>query len=187
MVLDQGPHCSVENRHGHHVLDLSRPAADHLFRSASSTSTKMLQTSANEASAAVIVEPVSANTPLGPSDGSGGGGGTSSSGPFIGDGCSTHEDCNFNGGYCGIYDDSEEPIIGFCTTPCEGYCPDKAGKAGTFCTSLDGGQSGYCVSKSESANGYCSNLPGMGERNMPRHIGNSSAQSAWADVCAPVN
>jgi peptidoglycan/xylan/chitin deacetylase (PgdA/CDA1 family) len=72
--------------------------------------------------------------------------------PFIGDPCSSSVQCHFtyNGreGVCHLASSTGAPVTqGFCTLECEGTCPDLAGRAPTFCTSLDEGESGSCVAK----------------------------------------
>ena len=74
---------------------------------------------------------------------------------------------------------------GFCTLACEGVCPDSYGKAPTFCTSLDGGQSGNCVSKQSSLNGECSKIPGTSAQTADRFIGSSSASPSSTMACLP--
>ncbi|PKN48966.1 MAG: hypothetical protein CVU63_03475, partial [Deltaproteobacteria bacterium HGW-Deltaproteobacteria-20] len=73
---------------------------------------------------------------------------------------------------------------GYCSLACNGYCPDKAGMAPTFCVSLDG-NSGQCVPKSSVENGYCADLPGTTAQSMGRYIGTSTASATSADVCVP--
>ncbi len=170
LVLDKGPACWVEDKVDHWVLDVSYPASLYLFGE---------PTSVNER-ADVIVEPVSADTPLGPDQ---------TPVPFVGDGCVNSMDCDFEAdgeaGICAVYSQSGDEPLGFCTIGCEGYCPDKGGKATTFCVSLDNGSSGSCVSTAGATNGFCTNLPGMEARELPRFIGNSSAAVATAQVCVP--
>ena len=110
--------------------------------------------------------------------------------PFVGDPCEKNEDCGFtNGsqtGSCHLYTPtgtSQEE--GFCTVGCEGYCPDKTGKAPTFCASLDGGQSGSCVSKSGTANDNCAGLPGTSAQTVQRFVGSSGAPPVSSTVCLP--
>lgn len=170
LVMDRGPNCYVERKVDHWVLDMSYPASIYLFGEPTSA----------EERAGVIVEPVSSTTPLGPNE---------EPVPFVGDGCSSATDCDFQAdgeaGMCSLYGVQDEVDLGFCTIPCAGYCPDKAGKATTFCASLDGDYSGTCLSKSSAPNGYCSSLPGMEARELPRFIGDSSASASTATVCVP--
>jgi len=105
--------------------------------------------------------------------------------PFIGDACMTDAQCAFtaggHGGRC-------HPA-GFCTTSCEGSCPDAAGKAGTFCiaetSGTSAGISGICVSKAATQNQQCAALTGTTLRDADRYIGASGASAARASVCAP--
>ncbi|MEZ4225633.1 MAG: polysaccharide deacetylase family protein [Polyangiaceae bacterium] len=110
--------------------------------------------------------------------------------PFVGDPCTKDEECNFtNGsatGTCHLFTPSGTTTQqGFCTVGCEGYCPDQAGKAKTFCASLDAGQSGSCVSKSETLNDKCAGLPGTSEQTVQRFVGSSGAPPVSAAVCLP--
>ncbi len=103
--------------------------------------------------------------------------------PFIGTKCEDHDDCSFTdateAGFCQTFEGG-----GYCSLACNGYCPDKAGMAPTFCVSLDG-NSGQCVPKSSVENGYCADLPGTTAQSMGRYIGTSTASATSADVCAP--
>lgn len=109
--------------------------------------------------------------------------------PFIGDPCKGDADCNFSdggkNGSCHLFTPSGGSQSGFCTLSCQGYCPDKAGKAPTFCASLDGGASGSCVSKSDALNGNCSKIPGTSPATADRFIGSSSATPSTAEACLP--
>lgn len=99
---------------------------------------------------------------------------------FIGDHCSTDAECAFTpGAFC-------HPA-GFCSLGCEGYCPDKRGKAGTFCTSDPSGDvaGGMCVSKSQSTNRFCSDVTGTTARSVSRYRGASGAPSATTTACVP--
>jgi len=110
--------------------------------------------------------------------------------PFVGDACKANADCSFsdNGktGSCHLFTPTGGSAeVGFCTLACEGYCPDKYGKAPTFCTSLDGGTSGSCVSKVDPANGSCSKIPGTAAMTADRFIGSSAATPSTAQACLP--
>jgi peptidoglycan/xylan/chitin deacetylase (PgdA/CDA1 family) len=96
---------------------------------------------------------------------------------FIGDACGADDDCNFAGGQC--------LAAGFCSQSCEGFCPDRPGKAPTFCTSLDGGVSGQCVSKATTLNGYCDAIDGATAQDADRFIGSSTASAKRDTVCIP--
>lgn len=169
MVLDRGPACTIERKVDHWVLDMSNPASNYLFGGPTSVLER----------ATVVVEPVSDDTPLGPSDAT----------PYIGDGCRSSGDCAFDvdgqPAHCLTYGQDGDGPLGFCTVECEGYCSDRTGKATTFCASLDGGNSGHCVSQASAHNGHCSHLPGINSRELPRHTGDSDAPQASARVCAP--
>jgi peptidoglycan-N-acetylglucosamine deacetylase len=112
--------------------------------------------------------------------------------PWIGTVCKTDAECSFtaNGvqGYCHDFQVAgNATTYGFCTLPCEGYCPDKSGAAPTFCTSLDQGASGMCVSKAGTLNGGCRDIPGTVQTGASRFIGDSTAPSATANVCLPTH
>lgn len=77
---------------------------------------------------------------------------------------------------------------GFCSLPCEGFCPDRTGAPGTFCTSLDPGDeaaSGQCVIKADADNGDCADIAGTLATETARFIGTSSASASTARVCLP--
>ncbi len=110
--------------------------------------------------------------------------------PFVGDVCAVEADCNFSAdgaaGSCfefSIAGGAES--YGFCSLACDGYCPDKAGSASTFCTSVDGGGSGICVSKASPLNNDCEAIPGTSAAFADRFVGNSSAAPSEALVCYP--
>jgi peptidoglycan/xylan/chitin deacetylase (PgdA/CDA1 family) len=106
--------------------------------------------------------------------------------PFIGDVCSSHGDCADGAAdQCLSYRIGDGSDAGFCSQSCEGTCPDRPGKASTFCTSLDGGVRGQCVSKAGSANSYCADVPGTAQRAADRFIGSSGVSAASATVCIP--
>lgn len=110
--------------------------------------------------------------------------------PFVGDPCKSDTECNFSdggkNGKCHLFTPGAGGgEVGFCTIGCDGYCPDKGGKAPTFCTSLDGGTTGSCVSKSGAANGDCSKIPGTAAAPASRFIGTSSASPSTAQACLP--
>ncbi|MBK7579327.1 MAG: polysaccharide deacetylase family protein [Myxococcales bacterium] len=109
--------------------------------------------------------------------------------PFVGDSCKSDTECNFtdNGksGSCHLFTPAGGAETGFCTVACEGYCPDKSGKAPTFCTSLDGGTTGSCVSKADTSNGNCSKIAGTAATTANRFIGSSNASASTAQACLP--
>ncbi len=110
--------------------------------------------------------------------------------PFVGDVCATDEDCTFESGgepgFCHNWTGNDGAgAFGFCTLKCEGTCPDQSGKASTFCTSLDGGQTGACVSFADELNQQCRGIPGTAATDSDRFIGSSSAAERVALVCVP--
>lgn len=107
---------------------------------------------------------------------------------WIGGGCSVDEDCAFeessSPAFC-YSTQSGEP--GFCTVPCEGFCPDRAGHAGTFCVAADVPQMGICVVTPEASNQACAAVPGTTSQTMSRFVGSSGAPDAERLVCGPSN
>lgn len=108
--------------------------------------------------------------------------------PWVGTQCVVDADCGFSSGqsegFCFRFVDQANEERGFCTLPCAGGCPDRSGKATTFCVELEVGQ-GRCVSKSEDRNDYCSKIPGTRVETFERFVGDSGASLSSADVCAP--
>ncbi len=109
---------------------------------------------------------------------------------WVGDACRSNNDCAFSTdageGRC-FLDHEPSSGLGFCTVSCAGYCPDRSGKAVTFCVggSMLGANGGLCVSKSAGANDYCSSPGGFTAVEADRYIGGSSARNATAEVCLP--
>ena len=109
---------------------------------------------------------------------------------FVGDACEEDVDCNFASKVASAVCHRFTPAggdfeAGFCTLPCEGTCPDKAGASPTFCASLDGGITGRCVAKSDVVNQECAAILGTSPASADRFIGESSASPASAEVCLP--
>jgi len=102
---------------------------------------------------------------------------------FVGDACTSDADC---GGYAGAAD-TYCHAAGFCTQKCQGYCPDLAGRATTFCIEdpTRSTPTGLCVSKAGPENGECATVPGSWPTTAERFIGGSAAAPADARVCAP--
>lgn len=99
---------------------------------------------------------------------------------FVGTSCRDAGECSFDASaQCLTW--GEEG--GYCTLSCEGTCPDRAGFATTFCTSLDNGVSGRCVPKAPSTG--CGEWPGTTARTADRFVGSSTASPATATVCMP--
>ena len=101
--------------------------------------------------------------------------------PFVGDACMDDAQCAFDDAASCATNESG----GFCTLRCEGYCPDAAGKASTFCASLDGGATGSCVSKVSDLNENCALVPGTRPQEASRFVGQSGAPASTATVCIP--
>lgn len=99
---------------------------------------------------------------------------------FIGSPCSSNADCTFSDeATCRAFAGAD----GYCVIPCQGYCPDRAGFATTFCVGDDRNDSGQCVPKAHTANGYCESYEGVTPQDVERFIGASSASAATAAVC----
>ena len=107
---------------------------------------------------------------------------------WVGTPCKDDTACKFTSGSksgnCYEFTPTGGSAAGFCTLACDGYCPDKAGAAATFCTSLDGA-TGSCVSKAAAENHQCADIPGTAAKPADRYIGTSSAIAATATVCLP--
>lgn len=103
---------------------------------------------------------------------------------FVGDACKADTDCGFN--VWGIQGACHAG--GFCSIACEGFCPDKAGKAPTFCVQdpMATAAAGICVPMAVSQNGHCADLPATLDASADRYIGTSNAPAKTAEVCMPV-
>ncbi|MEZ4458166.1 MAG: serine protease [bacterium] len=99
---------------------------------------------------------------------------------FVGTPCASNADCGFSvGGVTGVcYNQT------FCTLPCQGYCPDSAGFAPTFCVASDAG-AGICASRMTADNNYCAAIPNTRGKDAARYIGSSSAPAVTKSVCLP--
>ncbi|MFO0750575.1 MAG: polysaccharide deacetylase family protein [Myxococcota bacterium] len=108
---------------------------------------------------------------------------------WVGDSCQADKDCNFSSSAasasCYRFTPAASAEVGFCTLPCEGFCPDKTGASPTFCTSLDGGLTGRCVAKASAVNRQCAAIAGTSATTAPRFIGSSAAAPTSAIVCMP--
>lgn len=105
---------------------------------------------------------------------------------WVGDECASDSACNFaSGNEIGMCTRAANRQTGVCTLGCEGYCPDVAGTAPTFCVSLDGGRTGSCVSKADKLNNFCNNSGLTTAQKMNRFVGFSGARNASATVCVP--
>ncbi len=112
---------------------------------------------------------------------------------WIGDPCDHDLDCSFNAnGAMGRCFMAHQPAsgMGFCSIPCNGFCPDAANEAVTFCVPTQAmglNLGGVCMSKSGSRNDFCQRYPGYEVKEVTRYIGNSNASASTADVCLPAN
>ncbi len=107
---------------------------------------------------------------------------------WVGDPCQSNEDCAFQSGdvpgFCFTYD-GPDGVLGFCSLPCEGYCPDQDGTAPTFCVQSMDPDQGMCVSRAYPINESCAKIPGTQPIEEDRFLGTSSASPATALVCMP--
>lgn len=108
--------------------------------------------------------------------------------PWVGTICETDGDCSFSyqgqSGFC-FLDATGQEEKGFCSLPCEGYCPDLAGRAKTFCTQVRTLSPGSCVSRAQTENGNCATVPGTSPQQAQRYVGSSGAPTDSALVCLP--
>lgn len=110
--------------------------------------------------------------------------------PWVGDPCTEHEECNFMSGHVEAFcytftDPATEALAGFCSLPCDGYCPDMDGTAPTFCVATADPTTGMCVSKAWPVNESCAKIPGTEAREMDRFIYESGASDSTSLVCSP--
>jgi hypothetical protein len=101
--------------------------------------------------------------------------------PWIGHACSSSADCDF------LADGKKGACLmtggkGYCTVACEGYCPDRAGEAGTFCGAH--GTGGRCMAKAAVENDGCADVPGTSAKAKERFVGKSGATKKVATVCS---
>jgi hypothetical protein len=100
--------------------------------------------------------------------------------PWIGTSCTSDADCSFRASgrdaTC-----LREGDVGYCTVPCEGTCPDRAGTAGTFCGRW--GHGGTCMAKAAPENDGCLDIEGTSPQQVERHVGSSTAEARVATVC----
>lgn len=99
--------------------------------------------------------------------------------PWLGDACSTTDQCPSEGSCMDV------AAGGMCSMACDGTCPDRPGKATTFCVSLDGGQTGSCVQRAHELNNFCNSLSGTQRLTMQRFVRSSGASVIEREVCAP--
>ncbi len=110
--------------------------------------------------------------------------------PWVGDPCEDNSDCGFLsgdvGGFCFTYESIEDGFVhGFCSLPCEGYCPDQDDTAPTFCVESPTAGEGICVSKAYPTNESCAAIPGTAAQEVDRFLGSSGAAAGTALVCVP--
>ncbi len=101
---------------------------------------------------------------------------------WIGSACESDADCNFDHfgtpGQC-----MTSGSGGYCTLPCEGYCPDREGFATTFCVESDFG-SGACAPVPHALNAQCASIPGTTRSVASRWVGASGAAPTAREICA---
>lgn len=110
--------------------------------------------------------------------------------PWVGDPCEDHSECDFMSGdvpgFCFTYQTSDAgELYGFCSLPCDGYCPDMDGTAPTFCVESPTPSEGICVSKAYPTNESCAAIPGTQARDEERFVLESGAPASTALVCVP--
>jgi hypothetical protein len=111
---------------------------------------------------------------------------------WVGDPCRPDDGCSFSrdgtSAECHAFADLTGEVQGFCTLPCEGYCPDEPGKAPTFCVkNPDAPSSGICVSKAKAQNGNCALIPGTMPQLRSRFVGYSGVAHKKVVVCVPAS
>lgn len=99
--------------------------------------------------------------------------------PWVGDLCESSDECSSSGSCFAAQGG------GMCTLGCDGTCPDRPGKATTFCVSLDGGQTGSCVPRAHQLNNFCQGLPNAARQSATRFVQHSNARVMDQDVCLP--
>ncbi len=108
---------------------------------------------------------------------------------FVGDPCVADEDCDFEvdgqAAVCAKGPAASSSDGGFCSVSCEGFCPDQAQRAPTFCTTLVGTTGGSCVARAHALNGECNAIPKTRVTDAERFIGESGASELTASVCLP--
>jgi len=82
------------------------------------------------------------------------------------------------------FDADDSSLNGYCSVSCEGFCPDQAGQAPTFCADFRN-DPGMCATTPTSSNASCDDVPGTLLQVVPRFVGNSGATAVWKGVCAP--
>ncbi len=82
------------------------------------------------------------------------------------------------------FSEDDGALHGFCSSSCEGFCPDKPGESKTFCANLEE-TPGMCASLPDSGNGFCDDVEGTTMQVVARYVGNSSAVKVWRAICAP--
>ncbi len=103
--------------------------------------------------------------------------------PWIGTTCGNDGDCGFDaGGIAAKCIHNASGTAGFCSVPCQGYCPDQPGSSATFCANLGG--VGQCVAKAGPENDACGDITGTKQTLKKRFVGTSGAKAAQSTVCS---
>jgi len=111
-------------------------------------------------------------------------------GAFVGTECGSDPDvCDFSDNGTAAecvdwFDADDSSLHGFCSLPCEGFCPDQGGQAATFCADFKNNP-GMCASTPDSSNSSCDDIPGSVLQVVPRYVGTSGVAVVWKAVCAP--
>lgn len=105
--------------------------------------------------------------------------------PWVGSPCVEQAECDFlASGEPAFCFTSDAGTNGFCTIACEGFCPDKSGRAGTFCIDSGVDELGVCASVPADSNEFCAAIPGTSPLERDRYIGASGAPATSQEVCA---
>ncbi len=104
--------------------------------------------------------------------------------PWIGEPCTEQSECDFlasgEPAFCLTNDLGD---AGFCTISCDGFCPDKAGAAGTFCVDSGVEDLGACASVPDDVNDFCAAIPGTSTQERERWVVDSGAPATTREVC----
>lgn len=95
---------------------------------------------------------------------------------WIGSECQAASDCGFAGAVC--HANAYGPS--FCTLPCSGSCPDRAGEIATACVA-DGQGAGICVRQATALNNFCRSTESFEYAPQTVRFGKTTK----VDVCVP--
>lgn len=103
---------------------------------------------------------------------------------WVGSECTADTDCNFTNGVCRI---PSGQTVGSCTMPCTMTCPDRAGRATTFCVrdpAATAMSAGICVPRADTV--FNNNCASYRERLTATNAQRPD-MSLSANVCRPAN